>query len=620
MKENRFLIFICAAALTVIPCWIYFVVPQFEKIPQDFSYGADIFSLDNFYDEESHQYLGEQISKTRFTYKVVPNKDDIFEIKNVFDVRQITGEKIFSVERTCGIDVLTGKHVKGYGDKDRTGYLFAPKHLKKQDYVYWRINYGEPALLKFQQKEVIDGLKVYRYETDYHADQTDNLGFLAGVPEKRGVNLDINLQVWIEPVSGWMVKYEDNTTAYYYDIKTKERLHPWNKFSNKYTDTSITLQVENAKRKKLKYIILKRVAPVCFGALMLILLWFYKFRISAVGGKMGEEIYVDGKGVHPLLLLLLCLLTAGYFFIKTVSQKNMVKIGISDWVPDTLFEENIKGFKDALEEAGYKEGEDIQYLYQTPNANKEKQREVIKAFVEEGVDLIYTLTTPGTLVAKSITADIPIVFSVVTYPVEANIIGSLLSSGNNLVGTRNYVPAHRQYYFFERIYPNTKILGFVHRKGEPNSVIQYREFNEMMAKRGIAVVDIAAIDLDDMRSKISASIDQIDSLFAACDTLIQAGGEDIVIEFSKKYKKPSFSCNLDGVVKGTLIGNVTDLYTIGKMSGEKAVEILKGAQPQWLSTEAPLVDHIIVNTKTAKILNLNIPQDVLSKAARIIDQ
>jgi len=248
--------------LILLPLWYFLVVPEFEKMPTDFSYEADIFSVDNFYDEEKGDFVGEQISKTHFSYEVDSIEDGIIIMKNTFDVRTIAGDKIFTVERLYGVDPKTGKHVAGYGDRDRNGYLFAPKKLKKQDYAYYHINYNTRATLKFQEEEEILGLTVYRYEGDFENDATTQLGHLPGVPEERGIINDVNLQVWIQPISGRMVKYEDRTLATYYDIQTGKRLQPWNKFSNKYTEDAITKQVLIAKNLGFELLLIKTILPL----------------------------------------------------------------------------------------------------------------------------------------------------------------------------------------------------------------------------------------------------------------------------------------------------------------------------------------------------------------------
>jgi len=326
------------------------------------------------------------------------------------------------------------------------------------------------------------------------------------------------------------------------------------------------------------------------------------------------------KNIFLILLLVTILLISGCKSTQTETEEKVLTIGIARWVSNPGYDRNIQGFKDGLAEKGYVEGQNVNYIIENPETDKSKQRKIIQSFIDKDVDLIYSLTTPGILIAKEMVQDKPIVFSIVTYPVEAEVITALESSGNNLVGTRNFISVARQYNQFEKIYPNTKKLAVVHRKGEPNSVIQYNKFKTLLNEKGIDVIDIAAVDLADVRSQLTNRMDEIDSMFSTCDTLIQGGGEEIVIEFSKKYKKPSFTCNKDGVNKGALMGNVADFYSIGKLSGNKAGLILQGAKPSSLLTESPVEDYLMINTKTASEIGIDIPQYVLDDAEEIVSE
>lgn len=249
--------------LAFIPVCRWIILPQTEKIPTDFAYQANIFSIDNFFDESLHRFSGEILSVTNFTYGVEKPEGEALIIKNSFDVKKPSGEKIFSVKRLYGINPIDGRHVTNKGDKNRSGYLFAPRGIKKgENYTYWHINYDEPALMKFQGEELIAGLPVYHYTCSYTADQTKNLSFLPGVPEKRGIELDILLETWIDPKTGWMIKYEDHTTAWYYDIHTKEHINPWNKFHNEFAYSSVLHHVEIAKNKQFVNSILTTYIPL----------------------------------------------------------------------------------------------------------------------------------------------------------------------------------------------------------------------------------------------------------------------------------------------------------------------------------------------------------------------
>lgn len=286
MSLNRKTLCISGAIilLITIPLWCRYIVPWLEKLPSDFRYQAEVISHDNFYDEAKRVFSGEIHSKTTFYYDLVSQQAGVYLIENVFDVRTPNDRPIFAVERLYGIDPSTGKHVPGYGDKDREGYLFAPRHLHKQDYVYWHINYDAPATMKFQGEEDILGLRVYRYESNYSVDQTANLGHLLGVPSVRGVNLDIRLQVWVEPEMGRMIKYQDDTIAYYYDIHTGHRLNPWNKFGNTFKPESIAAQVQAAKSEKIRMLFMKMLMPIVLAgvAVLLLAVPFIRHRSSSI--------------------------------------------------------------------------------------------------------------------------------------------------------------------------------------------------------------------------------------------------------------------------------------------------------------------------------------------------
>ena len=322
--------------------------------------------------------------------------------------------------------------------------------------------------------------------------------------------------------------------------------------------------------------------------------------------------------------ILMAVLLVGIVFIsvkmstQTKTEEKILTIGVARWNSESNYGDNLDGFKDGLAEQGFVEGKNVKFITKNPESDLETERQIIESFVEAKVDLIFSQTTPGTLVAKKVTQTIPIVFSIVTNPVESGVIEALESSGNNLVGTRNFIQVQRQYNQFERVYPSTKTLAFVHRKDEPNSVSQYNQMKGLLAPKGIEVVDIAAVDLNDMRTQLEDSIENVDSLFLACDTLINVDGEKVCIEISKKHKKPNFACLKGSVVKGALLGNIADFYIIGKISGRQAALILGGAKPSSLLTESPGEDYLVVNTKTAAEIGITIPQYVLDDAEEII--
>ncbi|MCA9364249.1 DUF3068 domain-containing protein [Candidatus Kaiserbacteria bacterium] len=585
-------------------------VPALLEVSDDFTYSADVISLDNFYDEKKKVFSGEQRSVTTFDFTRIEDKedsvDDVALIKNVFDVRTVTGDRIISIERTYGVDDETGRHVPGAGDHDREGYLFAPHGVTKDEsFIYWHVNYDRPIEMVFAGEEIIEGVRTYRFRSDFGVDQTDSLTHLPGVPETLGVNLDVSLTIWIEPTTGWLVKYADKAVAYYYDQETKVRTHPWNSFSNRYARASALQQADYAAKLRTEVLLVKYVVPLLvfiFG--VAVLLWRILRRSDVLAGVL-------------LLGAVLVINTATV--LSAQEPVTPISIGISRWVPygNTGYDDNIQGFKDALTLAGYHEGEDVIYTTLTANADAEQQQEVARQFLIDNVDMVYSLTTPGTDILKESIRNRPIIFSVVTYPVEAGIVTSLVHSGTNLVGTRNWVSIDTQLNVFREIVPRTTTIGFVHRTGEFNSEIQIEEMRSVAAQYDIAVVEVAGRNVAELSDALAAMPQSVDAIYSACDTLVQGEAEEVIIAYAQEHALPSFSCNDTGPAKGDLVGTVADMYQIGRRAGEQAVLVLEGVSPSSLETSTVARPFIYINARTAAALGITIPQDILTRAKEI---
>lgn len=244
--------------IVAVGMWIFGVLPGLRAVPIQFPLSFELFSVDNFYDEARGVYQGEVTSRATYRYDEVYRDGRVSVLSHVFDVRTLNDEPIFSVSRLYAIDRFTGQHDPAAGDRPRTGYLFGPQQSLRnpvESFVYWHINYDAPAVMTYSRRERIGGLETLVYTTSYDGeviDQTGQLQYLPGVPEERGVVLDPRLALWLDPVTGEIVKYEDQTTAYYYDQESGERIAPWNTFRNRMTDESVAARVASIQSDRFR--------------------------------------------------------------------------------------------------------------------------------------------------------------------------------------------------------------------------------------------------------------------------------------------------------------------------------------------------------------------------------
>ncbi len=282
-------------------------------------------------------------------------------------------------------------------------------------------------------------------------------------------------------------------------------------------------------------------------------------------------------------------------------------IGLATW---SGYPQCVQGFKDALATRGLIEGKQLTYIQGEIGADKILQRTVANKLKSQNIDLLFSLTTPGTTIIKEIIpTKTPIVFSIVTYPADSGLIESFEYSGNNLVGTSNYVPLFHSIDLLLTVLPTTKSVAIFHRKGEPNSKIQTANFYRYFKKNGIKVIDVTVESVEELKVKATALVNEVDVFVTTTDTLIQGGGEQALIDLSLTHKIPILSANKKGIEQGATFGVVADFYKLGNMAGEMAAHILLDkALPESIESRLQEPPTYLFNKKSITKLGINVPE------------
>jgi putative tryptophan/tyrosine transport system substrate-binding protein len=96
-------------------------------------------------------------------------------------------------------------------------------------------------------------------------------------------------------------------------------------------------------------------------------------------------------------------------------------------------------FVQRLRELGWIEGRTVAIEVRWAEGRSERYAEIVGEFVRLKVDLIFTSSTPPTIVAKQATEVIPIVFAIMGDPVGTGLVASLARPGGNVTGLSNQV-------------------------------------------------------------------------------------------------------------------------------------------------------------------------------------
>jgi len=285
-------------------------------------------------------------------------------------------------------------------------------------------------------------------------------------------------------------------------------------------------------------------------------------------------------------------------------------VAMITWRGDTLAE---SGFIEGLDAGGY----DIHLAKYPVNRDFNLLQAAITALQKDPVDLIYVFGTTATKLVLSEIRETPVVFNIVTRPVEAGIIADWESSGNNATGVSSMVPISHQLETLRKVIRFSR-LGIIYNPLEQNSIIQRDLTAELADQLHFSLHEFKLSAEEEITHQLENIGAKVDAVFLPSDSMVKILGGKIMTVLNRQ-KIPTLSAIEDMVEKDSaLIGLVPAYYQLGRLAARKAQLILQGKQPSEIPTDT--LDHfnITINMNTARQIGVNIPTSILVMADTII--
>lgn len=184
-----------------------------------------------------------------------------------------TDHVIFQSNGLYGVDRNTYMNLSGYGDVSRSGQFLFPPGIQKGSFPYWDAMFIGPRQAEFSGVRTLDGLKLYEFHfTGTDMDETRGYSGLPDVPEHYRVLTSGSGTLWIEPITGILVDYEETGISYYVDPVTKRKVTELFVWSDTFTPETRTAQVGLAHSNRAQFLIFEFWLPVLL--LVAGLFWF----------------------------------------------------------------------------------------------------------------------------------------------------------------------------------------------------------------------------------------------------------------------------------------------------------------------------------------------------------
>ncbi|MEG9532640.1 ABC transporter substrate-binding protein [Mannheimia indoligenes] len=309
--------------------------------------------------------------------------------------------------------------------------------------------------------------------------------------------------------------------------------------------------------------------------------------------------------------LLVAVLSA--FSITAFSQDKIQNVAITAIVDHPALDSIRKGVIEELEREGFVDGKNIKIDYQSAQGSTATAAQIARKFVGDKADIIIPITTPSAQPVVAATRSIPIVFSGVTDPVAAKLVKSWESSGTNVTGISDHKPIAPQVKLIQTLVPELKSVGYVYSAGEVNSTIVLEELKEEAKKQGFNVVPVAVQRSADIGTAARSLNGKVQAIYISEDNGVVSAYEALH-KAALEAKIPVIASDRDTVERGALAAYAVNQYDIGVATGKSAARVLKGEKAGLIPTQEVSQLELSINTKTAKDLGINLPQDLLKEA------
>lgn len=281
-----------------------------------------------------------------------------------------------------------------------------------------------------------------------------------------------------------------------------------------------------------------------------------------------------------------------------------IDIGVLQFMEHESLSSARKGFLAELEDAGYKEGENLTVDYQNAQGDQANLQSMSQQLVGEN-DVILSIATPAAQSLANETSGDPILFTAVTDAVDAGLVDSNEAPGRNITGTSDMVPIEEQIALLLSLTPEAESIGIIYNAGEPNSEIQANLAIEALEAEGVTVEVLTVASTNDVQQVLTTLAQDVDGLYIPTDNTL-ASTAATVGNIAIEYQLPVVAGSAEQVEAGGLATYGINYEDLGRQTAKMALKIIEeDADPADIAVETSDSLELVVNKEMAEALGID---------------
>jgi putative ABC transport system substrate-binding protein len=290
--------------------------------------------------------------------------------------------------------------------------------------------------------------------------------------------------------------------------------------------------------------------------------------------------------------------------------------------PDDGYTPSLAGFRKGLNETGFVERQNVVIEYRWAQGQFDRLPALADDLVRSRVAIVVaTGGVVSALAAKAATSTIPIVFANGSDPVRFGLVASFNRPGGNITGVSFFhieMEAKRLELLRELV-PDAAVIAVLINPNSPNAESQSEDVQAAARTLGRAVLVLNAGAERDIEAAFATLVQRKAGALAVTADSLFLTRHDQIVTLAARYRVPAIYTDRTFTERGGLISYATNIADSYRQAGVYTGRILKGEKPADLPVTQPTRFELILNLKTAKTLDLAMPDKLLALADAVIE-
>jgi putative ABC transport system substrate-binding protein len=288
---------------------------------------------------------------------------------------------------------------------------------------------------------------------------------------------------------------------------------------------------------------------------------------------------------------------------------------------DPQGQDRVAAFMQGLQESGWAVGRNVRIDYRWGAADTNLFRRYAAELVALTPDVILAgagSTLPALLEA---TRSIPIVFAQTLDPVGSGFVASLARPGGNATGFTqiDFSMTGKWLELLKQIAPRVTRAAVIRDSRDPAGLGQWGAIYAVAPSVGVEVSPINANDTDEIQRAVAAYARLPNGGLVVTASAPTTVHRDTIIVLAARHRLPAVYPFRFHTTSGGLISYGPDTIDPFRRAAGYVDRILKGEKPADLPVQAPTKYELVLNLKTAKALDLEVPPTILARADEVIE-